>query len=47
MFRRFNHGPFPPLRDPMQTMHRHLLQAVSAGVVLLLANAAVVILLNQ
>ncbi len=46
MFHIFHHGAIPPSRDPMQTVHRHLMQALSIGVLLLLANAAVVVLVH-
>lgn len=46
MFHLFHHGAVPPLRDPTQAAHRHLVQALSVGVLLLLANAAVVILVH-
>ena len=41
-----HHGALPPLRDPMRTMHRHLVQALSVGVLLLAANAVVVVLFH-
>ena len=40
------HGAVSPLRDPVQTLHRHLIQALSVGVLLLAVNAAVVILFH-
>lgn len=46
MFHLPHHGPVSRARDPMQTVHRHLIQALSIGVLLLVANAAVVILVN-
>ncbi len=45
-FHHAHHGALPPLRDPTQTIHRHLIQALSIGVLLLAANAAVVILFH-
>ena len=38
-----HHGAAGPFRDPVQTLHRHLIQALSVGVLLLAVNAAVVI----
>ncbi|MDJ0890186.1 MAG: hypothetical protein QNK18_03160 [Gammaproteobacteria bacterium] len=46
MFHFPHHGPASRARDSMQTVHRHLIQALSIGVLLLVANAAVVILVN-
>ena len=46
MLRIFHHGAVPPSRDPMQTLHRHLIQALSIGVLLLVANAAIVVLMH-
>lgn len=44
MFHFLHHGPFPRPRDSMQTVHRHLIQVLSIGVLLLVANAVVVVL---
>lgn len=46
MFHSFHHGVMPPSRAPMQTVHRHLIQALSIGVLLLVANAAVIVILH-
>ena len=46
MFHLFHHGVMPTSRDPMQAVHRHLIQALSIGVLLLVANAAVVVLVH-
>ena len=46
MFHFFHHGALPPSRDPMQAVHRHLIQALSIGVLLLVANAAVIVLVH-
>ena len=46
LFHHVHHGAVPPVRDPLRAVHRHLVQALSVGVLLLLANAAIVILLH-
>ena len=42
----FHHQPPPRSRDPMEAMHRHLMQALTLAAVVLAANIAVVIVLH-
>lgn len=42
MFHPFHHHPRPYPRDPVQTMHRHLMQALTIATLVLAVNVALV-----